>query len=418
MRLFPPLVVASLFVTGVAGQPPAKDAPPPPAGAFANFRTEQLPERLKVGYAVLLVDVNADRKPDIVVVDTDRVIWFENPTWKMRTIVSKQTKADNVSIAATDIDGDGKLDFALAAGWKPSDTKGAGTLQWLRQGSTVDSPWALHAIPCDEPTIHRIRFADLEGSGRPQLVVVPLQGRDSSGAGNWLNGRPVRILAYPIPADPVKGPWEPKVLNDTLHVVHNFFPVPAPDRKRMDLLTASYEGVRLLAPGGDGAWTAHEIGAGNQANPNSSRGASEIKAGRLKNGQPFIATIEPWHGYQVVVYTPPTMQGGQWQRQVIDGELRWGHAVWCADLDGDGDDELIIGVRDNPQMTDPFKVRRGVRLYKCRDGKGEKWERQLVDADGVAVEDLAAADLNGDGRIDIVAVGRQTANVRIYWNEK
>ena len=46
-----------------------------------------------------------------------------------------------------------------------------------------------------------------------------------------------------------------------------------------------------------------------------------------------------------------------------------------------------------------------------------EWRRQLVDAGGVAVEDLAAADLNGDGRIDIVAVGRATGNVRIYWNE-
>ena len=39
------------------------------------------------------------------------------------------------------------------------------------------------------------------------------------------------------------------------------------------------------------------------------------------------------------------------------------------------------------------------------------------DRHGVAVEDLAAADLNVDGRIDIVAVGRQTHNIRIYWNE-
>src|SRR5262245_30426712 len=413
MRLIPPLVFAALL----AGQQPAKDTPPAATGPIGRFRTEELPERVKVGYAVQLVDVNADGKPDIVVVDTDRVVWFENPTWKMRTIISKQTKTDNVCIAPADIDGDGKLDFALGAGWGRMDTKGGGTLQWLKQGPNLDSPWFVYPIG-EEPTIHRIRFVDLDGTGKPQLVVVPLMGRDSSSAGNWMNGRPVRILRYPIPADPVKGPWEPKVLNDTLHVVHNFFPVPAPDRKRLDLLTASYEGVRLLAPGADGTWTAHEIGSGNQTNPAGSRGASEIKAGRLKNGQPFIATIEPWHGYQVVVYTPPTMKGGEWQRQVIDGELRWGHAVWCADLDGDGDDELIIGVRDNPQMTDPYKVRRGVRLYKCRDGRGEKWERQLVDPDGVAAEDLAAADLNGDGRIDIVAVGRTTVHVRIHWNEK
>jgi hypothetical protein len=416
-RIIPPLFAAILFASSTAGQQTTKDTPPPATGGFPRFRTEEIDHSLKVGYAVLLVDVNADGKPDIVVVDTDRVVWFENPTWKMRTIISKQTKADNVCIAAADIDGDGKLDFALGAGWGRLDTKGGGTLQWLKQGPTIDSPWTVHPIG-EEPTIHRIRFADLDGTGKPQLVVVPLMGRESSGTANWMNGRPVRILAYPIPADPVKGPWEPKVLNQTLHVVHNFFPVPAPDRKRKDILTASYEGVRLLAPGADGTWTDHEIGSGNQSNPNGSRGASEIKVGRLKSGQPYIATIEPWHGNEVVVYTPPPMQGGAWQRQVIDSELRWGHAVWCADLDGDGDEELIIGVRDNPLRTDTFNARCGVRIYKSRDPKGEKWDRQPVDPDGVAVEDLAAADLNGDGRIDIVAVGRATGNVRIYWNEK
>jgi len=35
----------------------------------------------------------------------------------------------------------------------------------------------------------------------------------------------------------------------------------------------------------------------------------------------------------------------------------------------------------------------------------------------VAVEDLVAADLDGDGKIDIIAVGRATGNCRIYWNQ-
>ena len=35
----------------------------------------------------------------------------------------------------------------------------------------------------------------------------------------------------------------------------------------------------------------------------------------------------------------------------------------------------------------------------------------------MAVEDLAAADLDGDGRIDIIAVGRASHNARIYWNK-
>jgi hypothetical protein len=185
----------------------------------------------------------------------------------------------------------------------------------------------------------------------------------------------------------------------------------------MDVLAASYEGVSLLKHDKDNKWTSKRLGQGNQDNPSSNRGSSEIKQGKLKNGKPFLATIEPWHGNQVVVYTPPKDDNDKalWDRHVLDDKLKWGHAVWCADLDGDGGDELIIGVRDN--LSDKPGEKCGVRVYKALNEDGTKWERHLIDEGGVAVEDLAAADLAADGRIDIVAVGRQTHNVRIYWNE-
>ena len=37
-------------------------------------------------------------------------------------------------------------------------------------------------------------------------------------------------------------------------------------------------------------------------------------------------------------------------------------------------------------------------------------------AKAAEVEDLKLADLNGDGRLDIIAAGRQTKNVRIFFN--
>ncbi|HEX3869292.1 MAG TPA: VCBS repeat-containing protein, partial [Pirellulales bacterium] len=104
---------------------------------------------------------------------------------------------------------------------------------------------------------------------------------------------------------------------------------------------------------------------------------------------------------------------GLWTRRVLDDDLQWGHAVWCANLDDDADDELIIGVRDNKSKT----VLSGLRIYDPQDASGRQWSRHLFDAGGVAIEDLAATDLNGDGRIDIVASGRATKNVKIYWNE-
>src|SRR5438876_2492918 len=161
--------------------------------AFPHFRVQEIETGLKVGYAVLIADINGDGKPDIVVVDTNRVLWFENPTWKRRTIIQGQTKPDNVCIAAYDIDGDGQLDLALGADWKPSNTKDSGTLQWLKRGKTLDEPWTLYPIGT-EPTVHRIRFVDLDGDGRAKLVVAPLQGRQSTAAKNWIDGLPVRLF--------------------------------------------------------------------------------------------------------------------------------------------------------------------------------------------------------------------------------
>ena len=199
---------------------------------------------------------------------------------------------------------------------------------------------------------------------------------------------------------------------ENLHVIHNF--VPLLDSNR--LLLASYEGVYLSRrrsrsqdPG------SALLYAANQYNPKGSRGASEIKATAGLGEGPTIATIEPWHGNQVVVSR--LSADNSWDRKIIDDHLRWGHGLWFADLDGDKINELIVGVRDDPAKDDKFKERRGVRVYKCTDGKGEKWTRQMVDDGGVAVEDLTAADLDGDGKIDIIAVGRQTHNLRIYWNK-
>jgi hypothetical protein len=48
--------------------------------------------------------------------------------------------------------------------------------------------------------------------------------------------------------------------------------------------------------------------------------------------------------------------------------------------------------------------------------EGTLGSRQVIDDGGMATEDLAIADLNGDKKPDIVASGRATRNVKIYWN--
>lgn len=382
-------------------------------GAWAQvpaFRMQEIDKTLKVGYGVVLADVNGDGKRDIIVADKERVIWFSNPDWKLHTILTGQTKPDNVCLDPHDIDGDGKLDLALGAAWRPADTKTPGTVQWLKQPKSGEGEWELIAIPQEEPTIHRMRFGDVNGDNKPELVVVPLQGRGATAAKNFSEAG-VRVIAYTIPADPVKEAWKGELISDQYPTMHNFQIVDVDGDGKNDVLTASYEGVHLHKRDAAGKWRSEKLGEGDQTNPQKNRGTSEIKLGKLKNGRKFIGTIEPWHGNHVVVY----MQGADgktWARHVWDSELRWGHAVWCADLDGDGGDELIVGVRD-PVLGG--KRKSGVRVYKLGDDP-LLWSIEL-DPGGVAVEDLAVGDLNGDGRPDIVAVGRATGNVRIYWNQ-
>jgi len=59
----------------------------------------------------------------------------------------------------------------------------------------------------------------------------------------------------------------------------------------------------------------------------------------------------------------------------------------------------------------------GIKLF-ASDEKGEKWTQHLIDDNTMACEDLVLADLDGDGKLDIVAAGRGTKNVKIYWNAR
>jgi hypothetical protein len=407
------LITASLLCLTTA----ATFAAPAP---FPAFRAQEIDKSLKIGYAVRLADINRDGKPDIVVCDANRVIWFDNASgWKLHTITEGKVKADNVCIALHDIDGDGKLDLALGADWQFTNTKSGGSLQWLRQGDDVDQAWEIHPILKELPTLHRINFADVTGDGKPELIAGPLKGRNSTQDKNFMDA-PTQLLAFSIPKDPA-GPWEPIVLTDTLHVMHNFQPIDFDHTGKTGVLTASYEGVSYVSPAGDGKWATRHVGAGYQEDPKASRGSSEVKLGRLKSGKRFIATAEPFHGNYVVAYTEDAgsaagATSGLWKRTVVDEQIKWGHAVWCADLDGDGGDEFVLGFRD------PLGTGRGpgVNVYRAtasQSGDAVAWEKHVIEDTGVATEDMTCGDLNGDGRVDIVAVGRATHNVRIYWNQ-
>jgi len=191
--------------------------------------------------------------------------------------------------------------------------------------------------------------------------------------------------------------------------MHNFDRVKRPELGE-DLVTASFQGVHLLSNDAkNGKVNIVRIGSGLEADA-PGKGSSEVRLGKLSAKQRFAATIEPWHGNQVVVYEEPESQQSShsmWPRKVIDDQLKWGHAVVTLNLDQDPEEELAIGVRDD---LSPHRC--GVRVYdRLKDGS---WARTLIEPGQVAVEDMVSADLDGDGRPELIAVGRATHNAVVY----
>ena len=117
----------------------------------------------------------------------------------------------------------------------------------------------------------------------------------------------------------------------------------------------------------------------------------------------FFCSIEPWHGNQVVVYREVNKT---WQRETIDTSLNDGHVLLTADLNQDGRDEIIAGYRGQG---------RSVYVYSAQDD-GRQWIRQKLDDGGISAAGCAVADLNGDGKLDIACIGSATANLKWYEN--
>lgn len=373
---------------------------------FASLANADVPEfkwraveidKIEIGYGLQMVDVNGDKKTDIVLADKNTIQWYENPKWTKHVIARNLTARDNVCIAARDIDGDGKCEIAVGGQWNYRESVKDGAVFYLIPPEDRTKPWTpveLH----HEPSVHRMHW--IRGKGDQfQLVVKPLRGRGSVDG----EGPGIRVLEYFMPGNP-QDEWKTSVVCDFIHLSHNFHPVNWDDDEEEEIIIAGKEGVWHFDKA-DNKWVATRLTANF---------AGEVRDGKLPNGRRFIATVEPKHGSVSAVYGEPTKKGAPWEPlEVLDAALKDGHALACADFLGVGSDQIVVGWR---AMNDPGVP--GIKLFTPLDKDGAKWRDTRISSEKVAVEDIKVADLNGDGRVDIVAAARQTKNLVIFFNEK
>ena len=108
-----------------------------------------------------------------------------------------------------------------------------------------------------------------------------------------------------------------------------------------------------------------------------------------------------------------TVSSGDGIPLVLDESLNAGHALAIGDVMGIDRPQVVAGWRS------PDKDKKvGIRLYVPGPDADSPWQRGVIDDNTMACEDLKITDLDGDGKLDIVAAGRATKNVVIYWNRR
>ena len=377
--------------------------------ARQEFKAQVIDSNIAIGYGVAIGDVDGDGKLDVLLADQKQFVWYQNPSWTRHVMVENLTELDNVCIAARDIDGDGKVDVAVGARWNPGDTEKSGSVHYLHPGPDRTKPWKPVEL-VHEPVVHRMRWVRA-GLNKFVLVVAPLHGRGNIDG----NGQGVRLLAYVPPAKPEIEPWNTTVLDDQLHVTHNFDVASTEshgEKVSEEIFYLGKEGALRITNQND-HWVKKLL-------PDV-QGGGEIRMGRLSRNVSFLATVEPFHGDKLVVYE--YLKGDLLQsprRQVIDENLAQGHGLATGDFQGIGSDQIVVGWR-NPNAEG--KV--GIKIFRWNsdaDGKSElptgHWHGSWLDENGIACEDLQSADLDADGDLDIVASGRSTHNLKIYWNQR
>lgn len=115
-------------------------------------------------------------------------------------------------------------------------------------------------------------------------------------------------------------------------------------------------------------------------------------------------SLNPYDG-ELVWWENTSGDGSSWQRRIIDAEVN-GASLYPADLDGDGDiDVLGVGSIYDFQTSPPEPLSSYIAWWENVGGEGVSWTEHPVETDTTYNRASAAfvADVDSDGDLDILA---------------
>ncbi|MFW6290231.1 MAG: FG-GAP repeat domain-containing protein [Mariniphaga sp.] len=346
---------------------------------FSGFLSSGQPFRFEIheigkfGYnfgATALVDVNKDGYLDYVYGRRGTMYWMEYispPEWKLHDIGTGAST--DVGGVAHDINRDGWIDFVVGDSWFENTGKPEKEEFILHKKNMIAS--------------HDNIAADIDGDGIEDIVAVS-------------NNTDHNVTAwYKIPED-YEANWKYTKIGRGIH--GGIGPKGAADLNNDDKMDIVRGDVWFENVDGKGKeWKEHQLIPPGGSRPDRFGLALKTWITDLnKDGMPDIIQAEADTPNGRVFWWENQNHGERFVFHPISADSTGQdfHSLAVADFNGDGSADVISG--GGPLTPGNHKV----FIWENTAGDGSQWKQHLV-LEGKEVHELVAADVDGDGDIDV-----------------